>query len=259
MGDYQNIYEFTRLPFGKPNREESRFRQSYEKMKRDVTVKGYVEIADSYYIHIEVPSESKKGYYYDVVIRFFDPETKNAVQKMDLTKFKLQFFSNSPSFIYQYAVLYNKSGYLIELLMEKQDPLYRNRLPKNNKGLEMDKSIYMACRYLLEHHLRAMTTVGLKTYRKKSVNEFIQGIRSFDRVRIDQELIALEKKLQKETKNNSLRRSTGYDNTQQVKADRTRNYQTDHTYFARVVNKVKATKTAGKAKNAPTVRAIRKK
>ena len=110
---YQSIGEFMHSPFGlnssmeKNNKYESLYNTFVQSNK--IYIAGYTNIEDSYYVHVKIPSESQKDgkYEYDVVIRFFTdkPELRHV---NSLRAYYMQFFSNSPSFIYKYAALYKK-------------------------------------------------------------------------------------------------------------------------------------------------------
>lgn len=264
MNGYQNIHDFIKVPFGKVNKNELRFRASYNKLQSRIKVIAYTIVEKAYYIHIQVPSERNADMTYDVVIRFFNPESTDAFHRMDLSRFNMQFFSNSPSFIYQFAALYAANGYLIELLMEKQDPVYRDRLPKKNVELNIDKSIYLACRYLLEHSMRSMTTIGLRTYRKLNINDFIQNIRSFETIKIDTDLIQLEKQFNSAFKKQELslikttKRYSGYDTSHQVKAARTKHKRNiDQSRSLNIAKRAGTTKTAIRASRTTPVKKVK--
>ena len=159
---YQAISDFMRSPFGRTDSMDQNIK--YEKMYNEYTksnkiyVSGYTIIESSYYIHIKIPSESQKDgkYEYDVIIRFFTdkPELEKS---MSLRAYYMQFFSNSPSFIYKYAALYKKEDYLIRELYDKLDPEYKDVMPEKTNSdmiLSYDKSIYFACRFLSDGRFR---------------------------------------------------------------------------------------------------------
>ena len=156
-------------------------------------------IEDSYYIHIKVPSETQKNgkYEYDVVIRFFTDNPEVQAQQT-LSNYYIQFFSNSPSFMYQYAYLYNKEGFLIEALYNKLDADYIDTPPeKTNAGMKKsyDKSIYFACRYLSEQKFRYLNKKGHLLSKKVDDSKFFSNISDFKSVKLDQALMNEEKKL----------------------------------------------------------------
>lgn len=206
---YQSIADFMRSPFGRTDSMEknTKYQELYETYKRSnkIYVAGYCNIEDSYYIHVKIPSESQKDgkYEYDVVIRFF---TDNPSLKPgnSLRAYYMQFFSNSPGFIYKYAALYKKEDYLIRDLYNKLDPEYSNVMPtKTNSDmvLSYDKSIYFACRFLSDGRFRYLNKFGLLLQKKKTPSKFFSDISDFKSIKFDQDLLNTEKKLKRDIAN----------------------------------------------------------
>lgn len=204
----QTLAEFLHAPFGRQDLEVKKldYDRKYSEYLRDnkIRMESFTEIEGSYYYHLTVPSESAKdtGYRYDVVIRFYTPNDKVA-RESTLKNYCVQFFSNSPSFIYKYAVLYKRNGALIESLYDKLNPEYADTLPENtNKTLEVsfDKSIYFTVRYLLDHSFRYLSKIGMIMRLKKTPHAFFTGIRDVETIRLERMLISEEKRLQKEEK-----------------------------------------------------------
>ena len=200
---YQTLSEFMFSPFNNKDAEKD---DKYEAMYKDYILKNKIRvyamciIEGSYFIHIKVPSESQKNgkYEYDVVIRFFtdSPET---MKDTHLRNYYIQFFSNSPSFMYQYAYLYKKEGYLINALYNKLDADYANKPPEKtnpNMHASYDKSIFFACRYLADRQFRYLDKRGHILSKKLDQKKFFSNISDFKSVRLDQSLLAEEKKLQ---------------------------------------------------------------
>lgn len=199
---YQTLTGFLSSPFKQSDLDrdvnyDSKYR-SYVSTNK-IKVFAMCVIEDSYYIHIKVPSESQKNgkYEYDVVIRFFTDNPE--VQAQDtLRNYYVQFFSNSPSFMYQYAYLYNKEGFLIETLYNKLDADYIDTPPeKTNSEMKKsyDKSIYFACRYLSEQKFRYLNKKGHLLAKKVDDSKFFANISDFKSVKLDQALMNEEKKL----------------------------------------------------------------
>lgn len=202
---YQTLSGFLIAPFN--NRESLQRDVTYDSKYRSFILSNRIKIQsmcileDSYYIHIKVPSESQKkeNYEYDVVIRFFT-DNPEVLKQETLSNYYIQFFSNSPSFMYQFAYLYNKEGYLIEALYNKIDADYIDKPPeKTNKEMKKsyDKSIYFACRFLSEQKFRYLNKRGRLLAKKVEPRKFFSGISDFKSVKLDQELINEERKLTK--------------------------------------------------------------
>ena len=115
--------------------------------------------------HVKVPSEAYNinKISYDVLIEFEDkPGMRLAIRNA-------KFFSNSPSFIFTYAYVFNQKDILIDKFKNKlpnqcliQPPVVRN--PVESLGFE--KSIYIAGRYLLDSF--ALSESYIKRFGKKA-------------------------------------------------------------------------------------------
>lgn len=231
---YQTLYQFMRKPFGNTDstsmEKAYKYEQRYKEyiLQNKIRVEGYTQVEDSYYIHIKVPSESKSKdntkYEYDVVIRFFttNPDVK---KQLSLRAYYIQFFSNSPGFMYRYAALYKKNGYLIDILYDKLDPEYKDVLPEktnSNMNISFDSTIYFACRYLSEYTFRLLNKVGIIMQKKKTPEKFLADISDFKSAKFDAELLNLEKQLKKEigkqtSSNKSERNSNRRSNDSHIK------------------------------------------
>ena len=202
---YQTLSDFLFNPFHSRSTVErdSTYNEKYTELvsSNKISIVAVTEIEGSLYYHIKVPSESQKdrNYNYDVIIRFFTDDPDIAKQA-HVRNYKIQFFSNSPSFMYQYAYVYKQNGYLIELLYDKLDADYIDTPPdKTNKNqvLSYDKSIYFACRYLSEGKFKYLDKNGIINSKKISPEKFFSNISDFKSVKIDQALMNEERKLKK--------------------------------------------------------------
>ena len=104
---------------------------------------------NNYWIHVKVPSETVKNFYYDVVFKFSSTE-KTALFGEDLFKCNVKFYSNDPAFVYTYAHVFSKNGLFIKELGSKmcKQALKREAKEKNpNNVVGYVKTIYFA--YLL--------------------------------------------------------------------------------------------------------------
>ena len=203
---FQTFDEFMRMPFNTDSQilKNAKYNALYNEYisKNKIYIAGYTEIEDSYYVHIKVPSDSLKDgkYEYDVVIRFFtdDPKMKH---NNSLSGYYIQFFSNSPGFIYRYAVLYKKYHFLIEELYDKMDPEFKDKmLEKTNPNSELsyDKTIYFACKFISDRKFRILNKKGLLLQKKMNPDKFFMNISDFRSVKMDRELIKAESDLKKQ-------------------------------------------------------------
>lgn len=205
---YQTLEQFILKPFGSTENMErdTKLNQAYQRIinTQKISIVATTEIEKSFYYHILIPSESqktnRKDYYYDVVLRFFTEDPSISKEKT-LNNYYIQFYSNSPSFIYQYAYLYNRNGFLISELYSRTDAEYINTPPtKTNADMNMtyDKSIYLACKYLYDHKTAWMSKIGPATVKRVPKNRFFKSIGDFQSIKLDKALMAEEKKLARE-------------------------------------------------------------
>lgn len=200
----QTLQEFIENPFGQPNEQKHlKYEDRYQNFKRNnrIRIEATMELDKNYFVHVKVPSESQKGLtYYDVVIQFFTPN-KEVERETNLNHYYVQFFSNSPGFIYKYAALYSLQGYLIETLVDKYKPGMLEVLPdKANKDYELyfDSSIYYACRYILDNKLRVMPKLNFKIFKTKRPSAFFADIQDSEETEINRSVAAIENKFRKE-------------------------------------------------------------
>ena len=207
---HQTLDEFIKSPFGnnieqKALKYEDRY-QSYKRANK-IKVDATLVMDDNYFIHMKVPSESTKGdVVYDVVIQFFTPHDELRKGTVSLKKYYVQFFSNSPGFVYKYATLYRLNGFLIETLQDKFTEGALVILPdKANKDYELfyDSSIYYACRYIQDNPIKILGKLNFKIFRSKTPEAFFKDILSFDQISkvtdIAKLKIAFEKEIQHDT------------------------------------------------------------
>ena len=201
---FQAIEEFLKAPFGNEEPKNQDFEQKYKKLYADkrISLVALTQIDDDYLLHLSVGSDTNPTEAYDVVLLFF---TDNETIKKEITfkNYYVKFFSNSPSFIYQYAVLYRQNGFLIDMLYDKMDEKYKDVLPdKVNKehNLSYDKSIYCACKYVLSKS--SAFNKYLNFTPKKTPDIFFRGIKDFADVKMISEIRSMDKKINKELEEN---------------------------------------------------------
>lgn len=201
---YQTLEGFLAAPFGSREPKSNEFEQKYQKLKSNkrIHIEASTKIEDNYLLHIKVGSDSTQSVFYDVILLFFtdDPMISKGIS---FRKYYVQFFSNSPSFIYQYAALYKQNNGLIEMLYDKLDPEYADKVPeKANPSMKLsyDKSIYSACRFMQDNPISAFSKAGYLVRKKKTPEKFFSDIKTFADVKLDNEINQLDKKVDNELK-----------------------------------------------------------
>ena len=206
---YQTIHEYIRAPFGALDTEtKQRLEPKYQENKKKIVCKSVCEYEETYLIHLLIPSESSEGKTYDVVIQFFTPD-KVIRKESTLDNYLIQFFSNSPSFIYKYAVLYKNKGFMIDSLQDKLNQDYKDALPtKSNSSMKMsyDKSLYFACRFLIDNSLVFLNKKTLLlTNSKSEFRRFVDGIGDYSGEKFQREIYDIESDFKKEIKRDLLK------------------------------------------------------
>lgn len=201
---FQTVEEFLQKPFGKFEIKSNEYERMFQKLNREkrIIIAGYTTIDDSYLLHIKIGSETYHGEFYDVVIMFFTDDIEIKKQRT-LQNYYIKLFSNSPSFIYKYAVLYKEQGFLIDLFYEKLDPEYADKKPEKTNAemkLSYDKSIYCTIRYLYEYRFIVLAKFGMILQKRKTPEKFLSEIKNFADVKFLQDFKRIEKTVAKQLK-----------------------------------------------------------
>lgn len=133
------------------------------------------EKTDRYIIHIKVPSETLKNFYYDAVIMFYsdDPAVKSS---SSLQGYYVKFFSNDPAFVYTYLKVFLDNDMFIEDLKSKASKLALKQDPKITNPYKIpgySKILYFAFLFMKTKNLFAKfmyTSYGSKYSAKKLVD-----------------------------------------------------------------------------------------
>ena len=115
----------------------------------------YKDKHGAYYVHIKIPSEVVKNFYYDVVLKFTG--TGDQIRNLTgLNNYKVQFFSNDPAFVYTYAHVFLKNDLFIKELASKMSRRALKEAPneKNpNKLVGYVKSLFFAYLFMQQRGL----------------------------------------------------------------------------------------------------------
>lgn len=104
-----------------------------------------------YYILIDVPSETLDRMNYQVLVKLTQSENSNGTT---IDNYNVKFFSNSPSFIFTHAYVFNLFGLFIEELGDKYDKkvLTKEPIVKNYyKIIGYEKSLFFAVSFILNN------------------------------------------------------------------------------------------------------------
>lgn len=123
-----------------------------------------------YFVHIKIPSEVVKDFYYDVVLKF-KGTTGLAGSMARLDKYEVQFFSNDPAFVFNYAHVFRKNDMFIDELKSKMSKQAIKKPPKETNPNELVgyvKSLYFAYLFMQQRglfnpsHLASATPFDIK-------------------------------------------------------------------------------------------------
>lgn len=153
---------------------------------------------DSFYIHIQVPSEVIEKFYYDVVIRLFTTENKKK-SNVNLREYAVEFFSNDPAFVYTFAHAFNKNHLFIKDLEPKMSKtalkvVAKIKNPKDNVWYV--KSLYFAYLAMERYNLFNRTILkqhSTKYDKRELLSKIIHAAEKIEARQIAQEKLNKEK------------------------------------------------------------------
>lgn len=194
MKEQINIQDYFNNPAGTgsaaiTNRElvrgdlERRFNELY-KNKKDLFLGNVYKNKDEYFIHVVIPSESKeRNNTYDVVVKFIPNDNVSSRNTNTVKDYGIQLFSNSPSFTFTYAYVFEKEGLLVPELKNKfRDETFQPPTTRNPyEGINYEKTIFFGLMYILQNqHLLSKTLLA----RGRSLSQLNRVVRTTDTVSI---------------------------------------------------------------------------
>ena len=148
--------------------------EKYKKIEMHI----YTDKNNVFY-HLIIPTENKdRENSYDVIIKFKETEKSDKFDQ-SYRQYQIEFFSNCPSFTYGYAYVANINGYLIDEFIDKYESQILKYPPvSRNPGLlfSFEKSIYFACRYLMNNK-KFLLKSYVDSYSKPLSRDIIKNIR----------------------------------------------------------------------------------
>ena len=143
---------------------------------------------NNYIIHIKIPSEVVKKFYYDVVIRFFADETISDAGR-SLDKYNIQVFSNDPAFVFTHAYVFRQNDLFFKTLSNKMGsrPLKQPpNITNPNKQLAYVKSIYFA--YLFMKNRNLFKLISWSDAEEYNAKKLVENVMPADeKIRLRQE------------------------------------------------------------------------
>jgi len=133
-----------------------------------------------YWIHIKVPSEAIKQFYYDVVFRFF-ADSNVAESGQNLRKYYVQFYSNDPAYVFNYAYVFINNKLFPEDLTSRMSAQARHDAPKvTNPYQEIGyvKTLYFAFLFMQSRNL--FNLVRWDEARKYSKDTLVSAVENAD-------------------------------------------------------------------------------
>lgn len=176
----------------------------YRNKAKDFRIRAGRTENNSIIVYVRVPSEAVNGMTYDNLIEFY-PIDKNQQKWKDATvkDYGIKFWANTPSFVFNYAFVYNRRGLLIERYLDK----YNTGLPKD-QALDItnpkmivgyEKYLYFACKYIeVKGLLETKKLVNLAN--GLSANYFNKDIRTPDEILAENKKKRVLQKKKKESK-----------------------------------------------------------
>lgn len=138
---------------------------------------------NQFIIHIKIPSEPVKNFYYDVVLKFHADESITNAGNV-LSNYYFQAFSNDPAFVYTHAYVFKQHDLFIKLLSDKmgKKPLTKEPEVKNpDKQLAYVKSIYFAYLFMKNRGLFKKISWSAAEDFKEHKQEFLDRIMPVDK------------------------------------------------------------------------------
>ena len=136
---------------------------------------------NTYYIYFIIPSDSTKGFNYDVVVQL-EATKGEGVSKGSINKYTVKFFSNDPSFIFTYAHAYKTHGLLIPQLEKKLSMrvlLTKANVRNPDNTIGYVKTIYFAYLLMKKHNLFDKSVLDRKCI-GGGINYLLREIKSQD-------------------------------------------------------------------------------
>lgn len=168
-------------------------------LEKDMSISWYTTSKkDVLCAHIILPSQSNETVRYDIVFEFQLGDKHDHGEY--LLNYPVRVFTNSPSFVYKYAYMYNKEGRLIPWLKQKYDIATFQKEPSSknpNKEMRFERSLYLSALYIQNH--RDYLPLALSTARVlvniTKIKDYVLAMNELDAKRKQESYLKSQQKL----------------------------------------------------------------
>ena len=160
---------------------KSVYKKRFEEVRNSITSVWYTVGSNGpLVIHVKIPSEKTKNFYYDVLIEFSNANRNSSHKQFRSSPIKV--FSNCPSFVYTNAKLCKEKGWLIDWaidlynkevfeegtntkvsMKDKAKEIIDSNVAPKVTDIRYEKSLYFAILYL-----NAMSPIDVMTMERKA-------------------------------------------------------------------------------------------
>lgn len=160
LGDYLNN------PFGKTigvpiNMVRAQVTQEINQYYPRIDFEMYATKDKQLVILCHLPSKTKKGFTYDVVLQLDLTEAESS--RLGIQRFPLRVFSNSPSFYYTFAQSFKEQDMFCTWLQRKYDRKVMRKASKTrnpNKQVSYERTVY-TCAWYVSQQLRGKPAIDI--------------------------------------------------------------------------------------------------
>ena len=185
-----NISELIQNPAGKgstafASREliRTKVRENFYKIKDKIKMEVF-KYKNTYLFKFKIPSESVDDFYYDAVLLLY-PENGDIQNERTIRNYKIDMFSNMPSFVFTYLNTIYENDMIIDFMRSKlpksamkQEAELRN--PTGSFGFE--KSIYYSALYIYDNHDNLNKEYLDRISEKFDKGKFMKDIMDYDSI-----------------------------------------------------------------------------
>lgn len=157
---------------------------------------------DDYLFYIKIPSEKYDNLFYDTVLRL-KPNNEGAITDLTLMNYEINFYSNSPAFVFTYAYVFNKDDLFIDFLKTRISNEALHNPPEVRNPFEIygfEKSLYFALSYIKRNSYHVKSSIGFKC--KKLNKDALKTKIKHSQDKMVEYNIAKQKELQKKREQN---------------------------------------------------------